>query len=227
VSRFEGRLAAVETTTPLGSVALYERGERIATEEHRVSNAHGESLLPLLDALFAKVGWRPRDVGRWAVGVGPGSFTGVRVGVATVKGIALATGAEVVGVTSFEAVRHGVVLEPHETAVVLVDAMKEELFLEAWRDGVVVGEATHEKRPRVAERLRRLGSGSLVLVGAPALAFDGEGFGRIVAAPPHDMPRAVGVAEAALERSPTGVELDPFYVRPPEITQKRAAEPPQ
>jgi len=97
------RLAAIETSSPVGSVALFENGALVAQDEKRVSTGHGEQLLPMLDALFARNGWVPTDVTRWAVGIGPGGFTGVRIGVALAKGIVMATGADLVGVTSLDA----------------------------------------------------------------------------------------------------------------------------
>lgn len=101
------RICALDTSTELGSVALFDGETIVAEREQRVSNAHGETLLAILDELFKSVGWTAKEVERWAVGIGPGSFTGVRIGVSTVKGIALATGAEIVGIDSFDAIEAG------------------------------------------------------------------------------------------------------------------------
>jgi tRNA threonylcarbamoyladenosine biosynthesis protein TsaB len=217
------RLAAIDTSTALGSVALFEDGVLVAEESRRVSNAHGESLMPMVSALFDRVGWRAADVARWGVGVGPGSFTGVRIAVATAKGIALATGAELVGVTSLDAIAHGLG-GGGELVVSTVSAGKGELYVQARRAGTVVLAPTHLPIARVAVAIA--GSGSVVVVGEAARAVDWSPLGPGVVFqpdPPHDLPHASAVGRIAVARPAEDADaLEPFYVRPPEITMPKA-----
>jgi tRNA threonylcarbamoyladenosine biosynthesis protein TsaB len=147
--------------------------------------------------------------------------------VATVKGVAIATGAEVVGVTSLEAIAHGVVVDEDEVLVAMLSAMKGELFVQAWRAGVRLCEAAHVKVGAADEWLLALGASRLVLVGESANDVDGGGLAnagvawRKVADAPHDVPRAAIIGAIAHSRAQAEGELEPMYVRPPEITKKK------
>ena len=227
MTAFRGKLVAIETSTALGSVALFdEKGAFVAEKEQRVSNAHGESLLPMVSALVAEAGWKPSEVARWGVGIGPGSFTGVRIGLATVRGIALATGAEVVGVTSLEAVAYGLEAERGETVIAALSAMKGELFLQAWRGGEEVAAPTYVKVHGAAAWVAALGVTGGIVVGEGsrdlALGDGGEGW-RFVTNAPHDVPRARVIGVIAAGRGPATADIEPLYVRPPEITKPKVA----
>jgi tRNA threonylcarbamoyladenosine biosynthesis protein TsaB len=215
------RLAAIDSSTALGSVALFEDGRLVAEDCLRVSNAHGESLLPMVSALFARVGWDPGDVGRWGVGIGPGSFTGIRVSVATAKGIAIATGAELVGVTSLDAVTYG--LAGNDLVVGLVPAGKGEIFVQATRGASIVIGPAHMRAEEIAARIAALEPrGVVVAAGVAAAEVDWSALGARVSLsvePPHDVPRASSVGRIAMTGSPDDLAtLEPFYVKPPEIT---------
>lgn len=210
------KICAVDTSTPVGTVAIFDGATLVAEAEQRVSNAHGESILPVIGELLAGAGWRPKDVARWAVGTGPGSFTGTRIGVATVKGIVMGSGAEVVGVDAFAAVREGVSVADGETAVVVLDAMRGEVFVQDTRSSTPF----FAEVGRITGRLE--GIERLVVIGAGAKLVDWSRFGeraRLVADPPHDVPRASAIGRIALGLEPIAVDaLEPFYVRPPDIT---------
>jgi len=220
---FSGRIAAVDTSTALGTVALWEGGVVIAEDERRVSNAHGESLLPMVDALFARVGWTARDVGRWGVGVGPGSFTGVRIGVATVKGIVMATGAEVVGVTGLDALAEGI---EAEALASVIFAMKGELFVQARVGDAVVVPPTNVRIEESAALLARATCARMVIAGeAAALVPDALPFAvERRMAPPHDLPRAPAIARIAAMRAAEAMDaVEPVYVRAPDITKPKSS----
>jgi tRNA threonylcarbamoyladenosine biosynthesis protein TsaB len=219
-----GRLAAIDTSTEIGSVALFEEGRLVRESTVHAPRGHGEALLPMVNALFAEVGWAPKDVRRWGVGVGPGSFTGIRVAMATVKGIVLATGAEVVGVTSLDALAEG--LDTPALVVPMLPAGSDEMFLQASRAGRVVLQPTHLPTGEVVSTVQRLaGGGAVVVAGSAARRFDWDGVGAGVTLEmeaPRDVPRATAVGRVALARGPDDVDrLEPLYVRPPRITFPR------
>jgi tRNA threonylcarbamoyladenosine biosynthesis protein TsaB len=222
---FARRVAAIDTSTPLGSVALFERGALVAEDARRVSNAHGESLLPMVDALFARVGWKPRDVGRWGVGVGPGSFTGVRIAVATAKGIAIATGAELVGVTALDAVAYGIEAREDEAVASVLDAMKGELFLQVRLRGALAIMPESVPIAQVAARLAGVACGRMIVAGEAGGALDVSAFPFELVrrdSPPNDAPRAVSVGLLAMDRLPDDADaVEPLYVRAPDITRPR------
>lgn len=239
------RVVGIETTSALGSVALFEGDTLIAQDEKRVSNAHGEHFLPMAAALFARVGWRPADVARWAVDIGPGSFTGVRIGVALAKAVALATGAEIVGVTAFEALAFGLGTvtgdanaagressDDEPLIVSLLAAGKGELFVQATGGGRILLGPSHRPVSEVAPQVASLNwRGPILVAGEVAREVEWSACGeRVVLAlePPHDVPHAVAIGRIALARTPVDADaLEPVYVRPPEITMpKRRSEAP-
>lgn len=220
---YRGVLLAIETSSPLGSVALFERGVLLASHEARVSNAHGESLLPIVDRLVREAGFSPSRIGRIAVGVGPGSFTGVRIAVATVKGIALSTGAEVVPVTSIDALSCEVANERGEGAVVVavLGGLPGEVFVGVRRGEVLLREPTSFEVASANEllsSLHRERSGALLVVGEGATRLSlPEGTESLHEAP-RDLPRAEAVGRLGIARASTPLhEVDAFYAREPNL----------
>lgn len=211
------KLCAVDTSTVLGSCALYDGDRLVAETSARVSNAHGESLLPMMAGLFAEAGWTPRDVTRFAVGIGPGSFTGVRIAVATVKGIVLGTGAELVGVRSLEALAAQAEEElgpgTNRVVVAALEAIRGEVYVEAF------GARTTEPVclvPADVPAFVAAGDAEVVLVGqgAARLAWPGA---RVLTSEATLFPHARGIALVGRHRA-VGGDLEPAYVRAPEIT---------
>jgi tRNA threonylcarbamoyladenosine biosynthesis protein TsaB len=100
------RMLALETSTTAGSVAAFERGRLLAELSLGTGEKSAKSLAPALAELWKSVGWKAADVELIAVAVGPGSFTGLRVGVTTAKTLAYAVGAQVIGVNTLLAIAH-------------------------------------------------------------------------------------------------------------------------
>src|SRR5512139_1433553 len=130
------KLLTIQTATPAGSVALTS-GERLVAELFLdCRRPHGSWLLDAIDRLCRSTGLAVKDLDGFGVTVGPGSFTGLRVGLATVKGLALATGKPVAGVSTLQALA----LQAPQAALpvcALLDARKREVYAACfhWQSG--------------------------------------------------------------------------------------------
>jgi len=103
------RLLALDTSTRWGSVALVERSGDEAPQVvveigERADDSHAERILDWIERLLAEAGWSKTQLDGYAATRGPGSFTGVRVGLGTIRGLGLASAKPCIGVTTLEAI---------------------------------------------------------------------------------------------------------------------------
>lgn len=190
---------------------------------------HAERLLGIIDDLVTRAGWKKGDLELVACSVGPGSFTGVRIGVATAKGIALGLGVPIVGVGSLEAMAEAHRFQnpdrsdPERAIVPLLDARKGEVFWAAYGDdGALIAGPGHLGAAAIGDITQLARRPQLTFLGsiAASLAIDPA---RVVRGHLTDRPDPVAVARLAQAklavRGPDDLDaLEPTYVRPPDIT---------
>lgn len=121
------RVLAVDTSGEQGSVALVEGGEARGEVRLRPPVGHSVTLLPAVEFLLRALGLSPRDVDGYAIALGPGSFTGVRVGLSTIQGLALASGRPCLGLSNLDVLAARIAGEA-DCLVALVDAYRDEVW---------------------------------------------------------------------------------------------------
>ena len=188
---------AFDTATGTATSALVD-GDEVLGE--RTSRA--QTLLEDVDALLRQAGAHPSDLDRLAVGIGPGSFTGVRIGLAVARGLALSLDLPGSGVSTLAALAAGA-----PGAVPVIDAKRREVF-------TLIGGEPHVLAPQELSV-----AGGTVCVGDGARRYRGLLEERGAAVPPdddeHHLPRAR--FHAALAGDPGLIEeLEPLYLRVPD-----------
>lgn len=219
------RVLAVDTSTLAGGVALLEGGRLVGEYVLDVSATHSERLMPAIDRVLGDAGWRPIDLEGLAVAIGPGSFTGLRIGVATVKGLALALGIPVAAVPTLDAMAESLPYAALPVCPVL-DARKGEVYcsLYRWDGGRMRREWEYLAIPpaALASRLRE----PVIVLGDGADRVDSS-HARPVPAPCRvPSPATVGwLGHARLVAGDTiaAAGLAPLYLRPSEAELKRRA----
>ena len=206
----------IETSTPVSSIALWRDGDRLAGMRAERARGHVEFLTPSIRAVCADAGVGIGEVDAVAVGLGPGSFTSMRVGIATAKAVAQTRGVLALGICSLDLLAHAVGDDGDVCAC--IDARKNEVFAAFYRSGERQGDYEALSPGELIERSRACEGGVL---------FAGNGadrhrdlLARVPGARLRDglFPSADALCELAGPRLATGegvapAALEPIYVR--------------
>jgi len=219
------RILAVDTTTARGSLAVVTDQGVAAESRSTTQEGHSRWLLAAVADSLEKLGLEARDLDGFAVTVGPGSFTGLRVGMSSVQGLALGAGAPCVGVSSLDLLgRAGAGGAP--TVQALVDAQRGEVFGGVYDGG---GRPAGEPRVGTVESVLAELEGEAAFVGDGALRYRAEIEALVGGAcfPEVDLFLAASLGRVALEALRAGRgcapgDLRPLYLRAPHIRKPRS-----
>src|SRR5574341_1263114 len=204
------RILAIDTTTEFGSLALVGSGEVIEEVLLHSTDGFGHVLYPQLERLLAKHGWKVGEIDCFAGASGPGSFTGIRVGLAAVKGLAEALGKPAVAVSNLQAVAW---FGRAPLRAVLLDARRGEIY------GAVYSAALEVVLPEVVTNisvwLGLLPEGELELLSTDLAPYRAALAGtRFARASMTQAPRALAgaVGRIAASRLAAGLATDPANI---------------
>lgn len=222
------RALAIETSGRVGSVAIVEDGRVVLEDEFPHGLQHAAEMIPRIDRLCRAVGWMPSDLREIYVSAGPGSFTGLRIGVTLAKTLAFATGAKLVAVPSVRVLAQNAPEDAGELIIVL-DAKRDQIFTARLRRA---GGEWVEEEPAHLDDLRSM------LERAPRPVYllgDGIPFhqkfipaddaGIRLTEPERWRSRAAVVAQEGARLATEGAFIDPdrltpIYIRKPEAEEK-------
>jgi tRNA threonylcarbamoyladenosine biosynthesis protein TsaB len=221
---------AIDTALAACAAAVLdpERGI-VASESLPMVRGHAEALIPLIARVMKQAGIKFSDVDRIAVTTGPGSFTGVRVGLAAARGFGVATGVPVVGVSTLAVYAAPFLAGNGKSPVVAaIDARHDHVFLQVFGRG---GQTLVS--PRLAhlnDAIRAASDASACLVGSAARAV-ADGLSKNAAPPravdPREAPDIIWVAQIGAVTPQAQSAPHPQYLRAPDAQPQNAAQLPR
>jgi len=227
-------LASIEVSTRISTVALFDlaKGQEVAQSVLPTNVESSATLLPALQALLTAQGLTAKDITAVAVALGPGSFTGIRVGIATAEGLAMPSHIPVFGISTLDGLAENLRLaELQGEALCLIDAQRGECF--AGRYFIEKENFREMAPPQIlkVERLTDIIQDKAWIAGAGFLKYEKEikaslaDKGKWVDGTLHD-PQAMSIARVAYRHWKSGLRpsletLKPLYLRVPSVDEKK------
>ena len=213
------RVLAVDTSGDRCTTGLWQDGTVVQSESRTMRYGHAEALMPMILAGLERAELSPADLDLLAVITGPGAFTGLRVGLAAMGGLALAIGRPIVGVSAFEALAQAVAADRRAARplLVAVDSRRADPYVQAFDDAQPIGggfcATAASLLPLVAnDRWALAGSGA-----RRAAALVPEAEMEIVCEAPVDLTVLARLAAARADQA-TPDPPTPLYLRPADAT---------
>ncbi len=223
-------ILAIESSAKAASAVLCRDGEILAHSFQRSGLTHSATLLPMIDGMLRCAGIDKNDVDAVAVARGPGSFTGVRIGVSTAKGLCWGLGKPAIGVSTLEAMAWLALCVPEGTVICpAMDARRSQIYNALFRmekgrpvrltpDRAIAAEDLAAEAAEIKAPLWVLGDGAAVC----AAALEARGVPYTLAPELIRWQNACGVALAALDKTPADArELLPVYLRLSQAERER------
>jgi tRNA threonylcarbamoyladenosine biosynthesis protein TsaB len=224
------RLLAIDTALSACAAAVFDTEQRkvLASESLKMARGHAEALMPLIARVMDQAGLDFPDLDRIAVTLGPGSFTGLRVGISAARGIALAAGKPAVGIPTLSAYAAPQIANDEGAAIVAaIDARHGNVYLQVFASSgrTIVGPTVST----IADAVRAAPSPVRVVGSAAALiaAAWPEGEAQPLAVDAQDAPSIVWVARLGAAAPKTDVAPTPLYLRAPDARPQDAARLPR
>ena len=198
-------LLSLDTASTTLSLSLFEGEELVASFDEVMLRGQAERLIPEIQTLFQKAGRDIKDLSAVAVGVGPGSFTGVRIALSAARGLALALGVPVFGVSSLEAYAYGA----NEDVLVALDTKRGDFYVAGYNARL---EEVFEPRVMSMEEIEIL-SPKLVASDVPEV-FEEAGF----SVRKNNFSLSQQIAKIAKLRENDNLPAEPLYLRDADVT---------
>ena len=220
-------ILGLETTAAAASCALCRDGEMLAMSYQRSKLTHSSTMLPMVKEMLDHAQLSVQELDAIAVAQGPGSFTGVRIGVATVKGLCWGAEKKAIGVSTLEAMSRSVLFAAGESVICpVMDARRAQVYGAIFdADGRRITEDAAIAAAELAEKVRALGKSALVLGDGWAVfekALQEQAVPYTVVPEPLRYQNAWGVCLAAMNSEPIGAdELLPVYLRLSQAERER------
>ena len=217
-------ILGIDTSTTIGSIGLLVNQEPIAEHTLDITQTHSSRLMPAIKTVLEWGNLNIRDIDAFAVATGPGSFTGIRIAVATAKSICYAIKKPILAISTLEAIAYNL-RYVNQLICPILDARRDQVYTAIFQGGRDLIRQTEDLCIPLAEFLNRLDD-----IGKNPVVFAGNGLQRyseniyrrlnkpVLASPTFHIPRGINIAHLGAERFQSNnvddyLSITPNYIR--------------